>query len=361
MHRLSQASRPDERLPRRTMTARRSGGAFDADAVEAGLRAPAILDAFGARYRDAPTIRLTVCPQCGEATKRAAVAINRASCKWVHHGGPCRGAALDLVAAFAGLDRRRDFVRLLEIAAPIAGVTEHTSTAVLDEIKARAAQEQAAYEHRVAAERAAARAAAPGYWARLARRSVEGEAYLVNRGLDPAVLVARDAVRFDRDDPAVALHAYDGAIINVARRRRDPAAIVKAPVLPSCTTDGTFVGRIGDLDATGGPIVAVLVEGVTDSLAAVLAFPGCLVVGAHCADRLPHVAAAIVPRLVEARGWLLVVPDVDASKGEERAADAVRVAERAGLKLDESIQLVDVRPHEDLTDAWRAGWRWSWQ
>ncbi len=341
---------------------------IDVEAVKAGLRTTAILDAYGVRYHDEPTIRLTVCPRCGEASKREAVAIDRATGKWVHHSGPsaadspCRGDALELVAAFAGLDRDRDFRRLLEIAAPIAGITESTSTAELDAIKSRAAQEQAAYERRIAAERAAARAAAPGYWSRLARRSIDGGAYLASRGLDPAELVARGVVRFDRDDPGVALYSYDGTIINVARRRRDPAAIRKSPVLPRCSTDGTFIGRIGDIDTAGeGPDVAILVEGVTDSLAAVLAFPGCVVVGAHCADRLPHVAAAIAPRVVEARGWLLIVPHVDGGKGEERAADAVIAAERAGLKLDESIHLVDVRPHEDLTDAWRAGWRWSWQ
>ena len=122
-----------------------------------------------------------------------------------------------------------------------------------------------------------------------------------------------------------------------------------------------LVGKVGDLDVTrGGPDVAILTEGIADTLASVLAFPGCVVVGASGADRLPHIAAAISPRLVEVRGWLLVVPHVDGGKGEECAADTVIAAERAWLKLDESIHLVDVRPHKDLADAWRDGWRWSW-
>jgi hypothetical protein len=57
----------------------------------------------------------------------------------------------------------------------------------------------------------------------------------------------------------VRLHAFDGTIINIARRRRDPAATRKTPVLSDCTTLGTLVGKIDDLDTAGeGPDVAVL-------------------------------------------------------------------------------------------------------
>jgi len=341
---------------------------IDIEAVKAGLRATAILDAYGQRYHDAPTIRLSRCPRCGATTKRKAVAIDRATGLWVHHSGPsaadspCRGDALELVAAFEGLDRERDFARLLERAAVIAGITESMSSAELDEIRQRRGREQAAFEREREARRAAATAAVPGRWAQLARRSAAGEAYLSGRGLDPAELTRADCVRFDSNgNPAVRLHAYDGAIVNIARRMCDPSAPRKTPVLPDCTTDGTLVGKVADLDVTGGgPDVAVLTEGIADTLAGVLTFPGCVVVGASGADRLKNIAAAIAPRLVEARGWLLVVPHVDGGKGEECAADAVIAAERVGLKLDESIHLVDVLPHKDLADAWRAGWQWRW-
>ncbi len=341
---------------------------IDAEAVKAGLRVTAILDRYGQRYRDAPTIRLTVCPRCGATPKREGIAINRATGRWVHHSGPsaadspCRGDALELVAAFEGLDRKRDFVRLLQRAAMIAGITESMSSAELDEIRVRREREQAAFERERAARRAVATAAVPERWAHLARRSVAGEAYLAGRGLDPAELTRADCVRFDSNgNPAVRLHAYDGPIVNIARRMRDPSVPCKTPVLPDCTTDGTFVGKVGEIDTTGGgPDVAILTEGIADTLAGVLAFPGCIVVGASGADRLKHIAAKIAPRLVEARGWLLVVPHVDGGKGEECAADAVIAAERAGLKLGESIHLVDVQPHKDLADAWRAGWRWRW-
>lgn len=341
---------------------------IDVEAVKQGLRATAILDAYGQRYLDGPTIRLSMCPRCRATTKRDAVAIDRATARWVHHSGssaadsPCRGDALELVAAFEGLDRHRDFAELIERAAAIAGVGEHTTDAELDEIRLQRQREQSAFERERAVRRASATAAVPRRWAQLARRSAAGEAYLARRGLDPVELTRTDSVRFDRSgNPAVRLHAYDGAIVNIARRVRDPSAPRKTPVLTGCTTDGTLVGKVADLDVIGGsPDVAILTEGIADTLAGVLAFPGCVVVGASGADRLKHIAAAIAPRLVEARGWLLIVPHVDGGKGEECAADAVLAAERAGLKLYESIHLVDVRPHKDLADAWRDGWRWRW-
>jgi hypothetical protein len=341
---------------------------IEVEAVKAALRVTAILDWYGVRYHEAPTIRLKVCPRCGATSRRDAIAIDRAIGRWVHHSGPsaadspCRGDALELVAAFEGLDRDRDFGRLLQRAAMIAGITEGMSSAELDEIRQCRARQQATFERERAARRVAATAAVPGRWAQLRRRSAPGEAYLAGRGLDPAELTRTDSVRFDRSgNPAVRLHAYDGAIANIARRMRDPSVPCKTPVLPDCTTDGTLVGKVGDIDTTGGgPDVAILTEGIADTLAGVLAFPGCVIVGASGADRLKHIAAAIAPRLVEARGWLLVVPHVDGGKGEECAADAVIAAERVGLKLDESIHLVDVRPHKDLADAWRDGWRWRW-
>jgi hypothetical protein len=337
---------------------------IDVESVKAALRVTDILDTYGAHYHDESQIRLTACPRCGDTTKREAVAINRATGRWVHHSGPsaadspCRGDALELVAAFEGLHRHRDFARLVERAALIAGISANTSSSEIDEIRQRNERVTAEHARAHAARRAAAHAAAPSHWDALRRRSPVGEAYLAGRGLDPGELTACGAVRFDRGDPAVALHDYDGSIINVVRRVREPAAKLG---LPDCTTDGTLIGKVGDLDVTGGgPDVAVLTEGIADTLAGVLAFPGCVVVGAHGADRMANVATAIAPRLVEARGWLLIAPHVDGGKGEDCAADAVIAAKRAGLKLDESIFLVDVRPHKDLADALKAGWRWSW-
>jgi hypothetical protein len=58
------------------------------------------------------------------------------------------------------------------------------------------------------------------------------------RGLDPADLTGGGHVRFDRSgNPAVRLYAYDGPIVSIARRMRDPSAPRKTAVLPDCTTD----------------------------------------------------------------------------------------------------------------------------
>lgn len=340
--------------------------------VLAALTVEAVLSWYHVDYIDGPEIRLAQCPRCGADVKREGFAVNRDAGRWVHHSGPvgadnpCRGDLLDLVAAFEQLDRKRDFRKLVEVAAAIAGVSESTDRAELDARRERYAREREQRTREAAARRAAATAAVPDHWAQLPRRSVAGEAYVKGRGLDPGELIACDAVRFDRGDPAVRLHAYDGTIINVARRLRVPwqtpsGDVRKMMVLPDCTTDGTLVGKVADLDVVGeGPDVAVLTEGVADTLAGVLAFPGCVVLGASGAARMPDVAAAIAPRLVEARGWLLAVPHVDGGTGEDYAALAVIAAEQAGLKLDESIRLVDVRPHKDLCDAVRDGWRWRW-
>lgn len=143
--------------------------------------------------------------------------IDRVTGQWVHHSGssaadsPCRGDALELVAAFEGLDRRRDFADLIQRAAAIAGVGEHTTYDELDEIRQRREREQAAFERERTTRRAAATAVVPGRWAQLARRSAAGKAYLAGRGLDPAELTRANCVRFDSNgNPAVRLHAYDG-------------------------------------------------------------------------------------------------------------------------------------------------------
>ncbi len=338
--------------------------------VKAALAADigAVLSWYHVDYTDSPEIRLAECPRCRARVKREGFALNRDSGKWVHHNGPvgaespCRGDALELVAAFEQLDRKRDCRTLVERAAAIVGISDSTDRTELDARLRRIAREREQRAREAAARRAEATAKLPGWWGSLARGSRPGEAYLARRGLDPVELVRAGCVRFDRaGNVAVRLHAYDGALINIARRVIDPNAARPRLVAKFCSTDGTLVGKIDDIDTAGeGPDVAILTEGITDTLAGVLAFPGCVTLGANGASRMEDVAAAIAPRLVAARGWLLVVPDVDSGTGEDHAADAVIAAERAGLKLDESIHLVDVRPHKDLADAVQTGWQWRW-
>jgi len=349
--------------------------------VNAALCVTAALDRFGVQYRNRNQheIRIAMCPVCGHQKRRGAesVVVNIESGAWIHHGGTpkCRGDKLALIAAFAGLDISREFPRVLELGAEIAGISDGTDPGELARMRATHDAAREARDRRAAEERAQGEAMVPALWGSLPTRHPWGERYLAGRGLDPAELrQLGDVVRYYRDgSPAVRLHDFEtGAPINIVRRRLfgDPKILAldladllgTEHIVGTCSTIGTLAGRIHDLDIAGeGPDVAILPEGVADSLAALLAFPGCVVVGASGADRLKHIAAAIAPRLVEARGWLLIVPHVDGGKGETCAADAVRVASRAGLRLDESIHLVDVRPSKDLADAWRAGWRWSWQ
>ena len=163
------------------------------------------------------------------------------------------------------------------------------------------------------------------------------------------------------DAPRSADHGEAPWVAPVAARSRGGNAPARARAVVATERRPDLIGvRHRGGRAVEGPDVAILTEGITDTLAALLAFPGCVVLGANGASRMEDVAAAIAPRLVAARGWLLVVPDVDGGTGEDNAAEAVVAAERAGLKLDASILLVDVRPHKDLADAVQAGWRWRW-
>jgi hypothetical protein len=181
-------------------------------------------------------------------------------------------------------------------------------------------------------------------------------------------------VRFYRDgSPAVLIRSFDtGAAINIARRLIRPfddgtkiltldlgnVLGLGDDVVGTLSTCGSLVGHVADATWNGCGI-ALLTEGVTDSLAAVLAFCGCTIVGANGWRMMPRVAAAIAPRLVAARGWLLVAVDDD-EQGVVGAGDAMRAAADAGLVLGDSVRAVEIGAHHDLADAWRAGWRWTW-
>jgi hypothetical protein len=346
--------------------------------VRAALRVTDVLDRFSVEYRDRPEIRLAVCPACRQQQRRASVVVDRESGRWIHHSGataegaPCKGDILALVAALAGLDVRRDFPRVLELAAEIAGVTPDSDPAELARIRAEHRARTAARERRAADERARGEEMVPGIWATLEGRHLRGERYLIERELDPAALRrCGDVVRFYPDgSPAVLLHNLEtGTPVNIVQRQLDNSeykilsldlgdVLGTDDVVGGFSTLGTLVGRSRDIDPDGVD-VAVLVEGVADSLAALLAFPTCAVVGANGAYRMPHVAAAIAPRLVAARGWLLVAVHDD-KPGIAGAGEALRTAAAAGLELGASVYAVELGAHKDLADAWLAGWRWTW-
>jgi hypothetical protein len=330
---------------------------IDADAVRGAL---SILDVFAHARVDVAKIhgsyRARVCPVCGPRDRADAVGIDAARNLWRCHRAACGagGDALAALARFERLEIQRDFPRVLEIAAGIARVAPEVAPTV----RTRADRERRRAEQadRDAAERArlaSAASAAAETWRQLPRRCAAGESYLAGRGLDPTALIARDAVRFHAEGPAVALRDADGAVVNVARRRINPGTGPKSLVMSGGTTAGTMIGSV---DAIGGKADVVIAEGITDALAAVLAWPAAVVLGAQSAGRYADVARLAAPRVRLARGRILLCLDDDES-GSTAGAAAVDVCRAAGLDLARALVIVDLDPHHDLTDAIAAGWR----
>jgi hypothetical protein len=204
-------------------------GRIDADAVRARLTGAMVLAVYAPDVRGGRTLRLRECPRCKRRQRHIACTVDRDTGRWIHHSGPggaavCKGDAIDLVAAFEGLDARRDFQRVLKVAARIAGVEPDIDTAELARIQARHRATCEARDRRAAAERARGEAMVPVLWNALDRRHLPGERYLTGRGLDLAELrQLGDVVRFYRDgSPAVLIHDLEtGAPINIIRRQID--------------------------------------------------------------------------------------------------------------------------------------------
>ena len=268
------------------------------------------------------------------------------------------GGPLQAVALLAGLSIANDFPRVLEIAAEIAGVVADADPVAAqrqrDDAKRRAEERRAAAAADERARRARAREIATAEWARLLRRHDRGERWLTGRSIDPASPIARDLVRFyPCGDPAVAIYSSAGAITNVQRRRIEPGDGPKAIGLRDCPIVGTMVGNVEQI--VGGCDV-VIAEGVTDALAASLAWPHAVILGAHSAGTYATIARVAAPRVRLAGGRLLLCIDAD-DAGEAAGIAAVRHAFASGLALDRTLVLVDTGDHHDLADAWAAGWR----
>ena len=300
--------------------------------------------------------RFKTCPGCGAKMKRNHAAIYRrgrdGASVWTHHGHPCGGDMLDLIAAAHDIDRKRELPKLLELAAGIAGIMP-SSPDIERRIAERIATDRARHE-RDLIERATAQAAMSSRWESLDRRSLVGEHYLQGRGFNPDELRAQgDIIRYaESGDVALAMRSFDDdTIVGIHYR----APIGKGfHCEPWSEPDGSaLIGRLGELDRDGVD-VAVVVEGLADSLAARLAFTGCAVFGAAGAAHLDTVTTAVANR-----SWMLLVVDDD-DTGVENGADAIIAAQAAGLELDRNFLLVDIGEQHDLADAYKAGWRWTW-
>jgi phage/plasmid primase-like uncharacterized protein len=337
---------------------------LDASTIRDALVPAAVLDHFEIEYREARDELYTrSCPACGERS-RESMGVHATSGLWQCMRCSAHGDLLALVAGYAQIDIKMQFRRVLEIAASIAGIGDDLSPADRALIAER--RRQAVERVQLQKQRTAVlRDRMPATWEGLATR---------DRGLDPRAL--REIVRYTREgDPALPLRDLaTGVIVGIQHRSLQPDK-PKLLCFRGSQIAGSFLhGQITDLDPEGVD-VAIVVEGLADTLAAYLAFPSCVVFGAPGAAQMPAVVTAVAQRIAACRGWLLLTVDDD-KVGVKGAVHSILAAEEAGLRLApadagldgaSTVRLVrlgknlDGKHHHDLADAWaRSNWRWAW-
>jgi hypothetical protein len=331
---------------------------LDADQVRLELDVERVMDHYGLRgVKRGGWYRLSQCPKCHRTSAREAIAIEASSGRWLHHGrernagGECSGDLFSLVAACEGLDPRRDFSRIVQRAAEIAGIAEigpDAEARITERLRERKLEEAREFARRQAAARDAAQ-----YWDALSPRSDVGEVYLVRRGLDPIELIRAGACRFNSaGDVCVAIRAISGRVTTVATRLVDPGERPKVMVCRGTSTAGTMIDAI---ESVSHDRDVVLVEGVMDALTARLAWPRATILGANGAGNLAKIVRAAIGRIRLARTRLFLVPHDD-EPGIRAMTAAGHVAQGGGLELDRSLIVVGL-PAKDLNAAWCAGWR----
>jgi phage/plasmid primase-like uncharacterized protein len=328
------------------------------DAVALALTPHAVLRHFGLEMRPAgDELRGRLCPSCGKRA-RESVALNVNSGRWSCFAHGCCGDLFSFVAGLAGLDVRRDFGRVLEVAAEIAGVEPTTDPEEAIRFRRRQIEREAAERIEQAARRARreadARTRASVEWTGLTRhlQSAPGRQYVRSRGLDPQELLKCSVIRFyPSGDVATPLWGFDdGELVNVVRRRicdEDP----KVLGLKDCPTAGTMGARVRDISDKA---ITIIVEGVADSWTAMTAWPDATVLGAHGAGNLPKVAEAARTRLARATGRIVIVPHRDHAGAQATAAVRSRLVD--GGVATARIAVLELA-YKDLNDAWLAGWR----
>jgi hypothetical protein len=329
---------------------------YDRDQVRDELRPEEVLIEYGWPVRRQPSgdFRSKECPECGPDQTELFL-IGRRSVHCFRCGA--HGDLLTLVAFFEHLHPQRDFPRVLEIAATIAGVnprgSRHSSAEQRRRERERAdrrARQELQQREARRVQRAEAITKATLVWDALAHakrgsahfvatlapngslRKFEGSAgerYLWTRHLE-SLVNRRDILRLDSRGVHVPLYEVDGQIVNVICRRYpwliDPEEPRMLSLL-SCPTDGTF-GHPRTLSETTGPVF--LVEGIFDYLSALVAWPGRAVFGAHSAGRLPYVAELIARSIRGTNRDLELVPHNDIP-GRRFARRAKTAAIGAGL------------------------------
>jgi hypothetical protein len=330
---------------------------FSRDAVALALTPHAVVRHFGWKMRQAGNeLRGRLCPACGPRNSES-VSLNATTGRWTCFAHGCSGDLFAFVAGLLGLDTRRDWGRVLEATASIAGVPPTLDQDELERIRRQQIERDAQQriEARIAREvqEREARTRAAVEWRSLApnRNSAAGDSYVRSRGLDPRRLLDAGAIRYYQSgDVATALWSLgDGELVNVVRRRCTPGE-PKVRGLPACPTAGSLGGRLKDI--TRG--LVVVTEGVADTWTAITAWPTATVLGAHGACNLPKLVEAAAPRIVETGACVLFVPHRDAAgeQAVQRAQQRLKTTGVDGEHLDE-LEL----HYKDLNDAWRAGWR----
>lgn len=344
---------------------------LDADTVRALLMPSMVLDYYAIARRGLTQLSVRVCPVCGQL-RRGSVSIHAQTGAWRCFHCGARGGILDLVAGYADLDSKRDYQRVLGVAAAIAGVPrgvpDEDHVRLLEEHRAR----RQAYAEKEARRQAKARAAMPFIWKNLDQRSVAGEIYLRGRLIDPDLLRKGDLVRYSKKgDPAVLLRDLATGEVSGIQYRclQGDAKLLSEP--GSQVAGACLLGRIADLDHAH---VAILVEGLADTLVARLSWPDAVIFGAPGAGQLESIAKVIAPEVAKRQGILLIVPDDD-PPGIGGSAHAAVAAMKSGLDLVERVRRDDVSKaclvdlgrnlagvfHHDLAQAWATSrWRWHW-
>jgi len=340
---------------------------LDVEDVRDALDVEDIVSHFALKVRNRGSqLRMTLCPRCGDTSSSEAIAIDKRSGRWIHHGrerdagGECSGDALDLVGACAGL---KDFPSVLALAAKIAGVearaltdAERAERRVFRQQRQAERQRQAEAEQIVIVREAKVKAASTLQRLARTRETRTCAAYLRSRGLDGTRLLQDDHVRSDLiGNPHVTLWSLDDSEpINVVCRMITPVdGKPTHPGLYGCPTSGTLCGRI--LDIVKGSTV-VITEGVIDTLTAIHLWPERVVLGAHGAGRMACIAETVAPIVLANGGKLVLVPDSD-DIGQRNAIKAGEAAMAAGLEMDNTLIVVELGAHHDLNAAHCAGWK----
>jgi hypothetical protein len=340
---------------------------YDLDEIRLALlsQVPIVAAACGIEGRGRREIESRSCPRAQHGRGRSCVVDAR---RGLWHCLVCNtgGDMLDLVAESRGLDIKQQFGAVLAAAAELTGVAPlEADPAEAERRRADASQRAAVVRRqreqldRADAERqAAAIAEAAAIWPTLPSVSAHGEMYLRSRGIEPGRL---RGVRYGDDGISVPLHDRAGAVRNIVTRRY-PELVTdeddrKVLGRAACPTAGTLLGHVAELDE--GRDVAIIAEGVIDTLAAAITWPTCVVLGAHGAAQMAGIAEAAAPRIRELRGWLLIAAHND-DAGVRAGIAAVKAAQSAGLELDRDLLLVELGAHNDLADALVGGWAWSW-